>query len=41
MTVESKYKLWLGNVKETDLKSELLEIRDNQSEKHERFYKDL
>ncbi|MGN1043501.1 MAG: phospho-sugar mutase [Acutalibacteraceae bacterium] len=41
MTSESKYKLWLDNVEETDLKSELFEIQENQSEKYERFYKDL
>ena len=41
MAVEKKYELWIQNVKNTELKNELLEIQKNESEKYERFYKNL
>lgn len=41
MAVEKKYELWVQNVKDTNLKNELLKIQKNESEKYERFYKDL
>ena len=41
MAVEKKYELWIQNVKDLDLKNELIEIQKNESEKYERFYKDL
>ncbi len=41
MAVEKKYELWVKNVKDKELKNELLEIQKNESEKYERFYKDL
>ncbi len=41
MAVEKKYELWIQNVKDVELKNELVEIQKNESEKYERFYKDL
>ena len=41
MAVEKKYELWIQNVKDVKLKNELVEIQKNESEKYERFYKDL
>lgn len=41
MAVEKKYELWVQNVKDLDLKNELIKIQKNESEKYERFYKDL
>ena len=38
MAVEKKYELWIQNVKDVELKNELVEIQKNESEKYERFF---
>lgn len=41
MNVESKYELWFDNIEDVNLKKELSEIKFDEDEKYERFYKDL
>ncbi|MBO6309990.1 MAG: phospho-sugar mutase, partial [Oribacterium sp.] len=42
MNFQTKYEEWLDRLPDTDpLKQELISIKDNETEKEERFYKDL